>query len=89
MLDIEREFIHPNVDVNIIINPNQQIRTLNSAEWDYGIERLNVNPELRAACVLWRKFDPNFEESYWLFRGPNGPVIRVYNNNEVIYQRSY
>lgn len=89
MLDIEREFIHPNVDVRLIINPNEQIRTLNSAEWNYGIERINMNPELHAACVWWRKLDPNMEDSYWIFRGPNGPVIRVYKNREIIYQHPY
>ncbi len=89
MLDIEREFVHPNVDVNALINSNDQIRTLNNMEWMYGIERLNENPELRAACVLWRKFDPNMEESYWLLRGAEGLVIRVYKNNEVTFQRPY
>lgn len=89
MADIERVFVHPNVDVNLIINPNKNIRTLNSAEWDYGIQRLNTHPELNAACVLWRNFDPKMVESYWVFRSNDGPVIRVYNNNEVVYQRPF
>jgi hypothetical protein len=85
MSDIESTFVHPDVDVNEIIEIDPVIRTLRNTEWEYGIQRLESDPNLNAVCILWYVND----DSYWLMRGANGPVMRVMKRNQVVYQRPY
>lgn len=83
MSDIEQTFVQPNIDVNEIIECQGLLRTLNNRQFDYGVERLNNNPELQAVCILWFRYG----DSYWIMRANNGYVYRVIaNNNTVIYQ---
>jgi hypothetical protein len=85
MSSIESTFVHPDVDVNEIIEIDPVIRTLRNTEWEYGIQRLESEPNLNAVCILWHVND----DSYWLMRGANGPVMRVMKRNQVVYQRPY
>ena len=86
MSDIESTFVHPDVDVNEIIEIDPVIRTLGSNKWDYAIQRLESDPNLNAACVLYHYVD---NSSYWLMRSTNGPVMRVMKRDQVVYQRPY
>jgi hypothetical protein len=85
MNDIESTFVHPDVDVNEIIVSDPIIRTLRNTEWEYAIQRLESDPTLNAACVLWHVND----DTYWLMRSANGPVMRIMKGNRVVYQRPY
>jgi hypothetical protein len=77
---------HPDVDINAEINLNVMCRTMNSRDWDYGVASLEHNPNQDRACIYWRQGD---SESQWLMRGPNGFVMRIIKNNQVVYQRPF
>lgn len=85
MSSIESTFVHPDVDINEIIEIDPVIRTLRNTEWEYAIQRLESDSSLNAVCVLWRAD----QDSYWLLRGANGFVMRVIKDDKVVYQRPY
>jgi hypothetical protein len=86
MSSIEDTFVHPDTDVNEIIEIDPIIRTLGNNKWEYAIQRLESDPNLNAVCVLYHYIN---NDSYWLMRSINGPVMRVMKGNKVVYQRPY
>jgi hypothetical protein len=84
--EFERNFQQPQFDVTQVVTTDRLTRTMNSAEWNCAIQRLNNNPNLDAACVFWRLGCP---ESQWALRSPNGPIMRIIINNEVVFQHPY
>jgi hypothetical protein len=77
---------HPVVDINAEINLNVLCRTMNSSDWDYGVATLDQYPNMDNACIYWKHGD---SESQWLMRGPNGYVMRIIKDNQVVYQRLF
>jgi len=84
--EFERNFQQPEFDVTEVVETNRLTRTMNSDVWNYAIRRLNEFPNLDAACVFWRFGCP---ETQWALRSPNGPIMRIIINNEVVFQRPY
>ena len=83
-MNIDETFVQPDVDPTLIIETHQMCRTMNNRDWEYGISALERNPNKNQACVYWRMDDT---ETQWVIRGPNGFVMRIIKNGEVIYQR--
>ena len=78
--------VHPDVDINAEISLNVLCRTMNSRDWEYGVQTLDNNPNVDRACIFWRA---DCSESQWLMRGPNGYVMRIIKDNQVVYQRPF
>jgi hypothetical protein len=78
--------VHPIGDLNEEIYLNVLTRTMNNRDWEYGVATLEHDPNVDRACVYARQGD---SESQWLMRGPNGPVMRIIKDNQVVYQRPF
>lgn len=86
MNDFTMNIVQPDIDINADINLNVLTRTMNNRDWDYGVTTLEQNPNQDRVCIYWRQGD---SESQWMIRGPNGPIMRIIKDNQVVYQRLF